>query len=573
MDLVLQQSRVELRLGRQLGRGGEGTIFAVNGRPDQAAKIYAVPPEPAKIRKLAVMSRVATPDLLGIAAWPADLLADVDGNVLGFVMPRVKAKQDIHELYSPKSRSEAFPDADFRFLVGVAANVARAFGTLHRAGHLVGDVNHGNLLVGPDGTVSLIDCDSIQVTDGSEVFTCDVGVPLFTAPELQGRPFRGLVRTENHDRFGLAVLLFHLLYMGRHPYAGRYAGPDDMPIERAIAEDRFAYGVDRSLGQMERPPGAIALEAMGASVERLFDAAFSRMGAGEGRPDAESWVKVLGGLASGLQPCRAVATHSYPGHLDGCPWCETEAQTGAQLFGRRADVLLAGAGDIEALVAAIASVPGPGPMPPLPSVTLSARRSRTPLGRPAPAARMEWERLLTRWDHEATAERFEQRRRELQSCWLELGDLPNQRSERLSVLEANRDIGQLRRHLDQFRIAGANIRGIGPGRTAMLASYGIETAADISRRGVAAIPTFNRMLAHELVRWRREKEASFRYHPNQPVDRRDIEALDLELLVRRNQLVAMLREGPVALRSLAAEIRVARERLLPLLEKAWEALA
>ena len=63
--------------------------------------------------------------------------------------------------------------------------------------------------VGADGTVMLIDCDSFQVRDGAEVFTCDVGVPLFTASELHGYGFRGLLRTENHDRFGLAVLLFH----------------------------------------------------------------------------------------------------------------------------------------------------------------------------------------------------------------------------------------------------------------------------------------------------------------------------------------------------------------------------
>lgn len=36
-------------------------------------------------------------------------------------------------------------------------------------------------------------------------FTCDVGVALFTPPALQGRPFRNLIRTPDHDRFGLAV--------------------------------------------------------------------------------------------------------------------------------------------------------------------------------------------------------------------------------------------------------------------------------------------------------------------------------------------------------------------------------
>ena len=126
--------------------------------------------------------------------------------------------------------------------------------------------------------------------------------------------------------------------------------------------------------------------------------------------------------------------------------------------------------------------------------------------------------------------------------------------------EPGRQASQLLRHLDRFRIVGANITGIGPGRASMLASYGIETAADISRKRIAAIPGFNRMLTLELVRWRRDKEARFHFNPNEPVDRRDIQAMDAELAARRKELLAELREGPASLRSLAAQIRVARER-------------
>ncbi|HWD73014.1 MAG TPA: hypothetical protein VG779_10850 [Actinomycetota bacterium] len=155
---------------------------------------------------------------------------------------------------------------------------------------------------------------------------------------------------------------------------------------------------------------------------------------------------------------------------------------------------------------------------------------------------------------------------------MKLADLPNQRSQRLVALTAGRETSQLLRHLDRFRIAGANVTGIGPGRASMLASYGIETAADISRKSIAAIPRFNRMLTLELVRWRRDKEARFHFNPNEPVDRRDIQAMDVDLAARRKELLAELREGPASLRSVAAQIRVARERLMPLLEDAWSAL-
>lgn len=124
----------------------------------------------------------------------------------------------------------------------------------------------------------LIDCDSFQITAGTDVFTCDVGVPLFTPPELQGQSFRGGRRDANHDEFGLAALIFHLLFMGRHPFAGRYLGAGEMPIESAIAQYRFAYGPDRSSSRMERPPGTIALEAVGPVIAGMFADAFGRAG-------------------------------------------------------------------------------------------------------------------------------------------------------------------------------------------------------------------------------------------------------------------------------------------------------
>jgi len=49
MDLTLLRSGETLRLGQQLGRGGEGTVFAVDGRPGQVAKVYTTPPGPTKV--------------------------------------------------------------------------------------------------------------------------------------------------------------------------------------------------------------------------------------------------------------------------------------------------------------------------------------------------------------------------------------------------------------------------------------------------------------------------------------------------------------------------------------------
>jgi DNA-binding helix-hairpin-helix protein with protein kinase domain len=279
-----------LRLGTELGRGGEGSVVALADRPGQVVKLYHETPSARKVAKLTALVAASGPAVQKVAAWPQELVRNAAGEIVGFLMPRLAERRDIHQLYSPRSRAAAFPTADFRFIVHVAANIARAFAVLHAQGHIVGDVNHGSIVVNPDGTVQLIDCDSFQVRDGAEVFTCDVGVPLFTAPELHGKAFRELVRTPNHDQFGLAVVLFHLLCVGRHPFAGRFLGSGEMPIERAIAEFRFAYGPEAATRQMAPPPGTLPLEALGSEIAGLFGAAFAAKAVYDARPKAADWV-------------------------------------------------------------------------------------------------------------------------------------------------------------------------------------------------------------------------------------------------------------------------------------------
>jgi len=388
-----------IQLGRELGRGGEGAVFPVIGVPDLVAKIYLKPPAPLKIEKLRSMARRSSPALLRVAAWPVDVLGDEAGTVRGFLMPKVSAREDVHELYSPKSRRRAFPGVDFRFLARVAANIARAFAQVHAVGNVIGDVNHGNALVGRDGTVVLIDCDSFQIRDGVRTFTCDVGVPLFTPPELAGQAFRGLKRSANHDAFGLAVLLFHLLYLGRHPFAGKHAD-GEMPIERAIAESRFVYGANAAQFGMTRPPGTLALGIFGEDIARLFESAFAPPGELP-RPAAAQWIDALQALESRLSSCGVSPSHYYPrrgpgpgpdGGAAGCCWCAFEFQTGLKLFTATRNTFDAqGNAKLAPLWDAITAVPRPERAQPLevPAYTELETASRDPLG-PVPRAILSW---------------------------------------------------------------------------------------------------------------------------------------------------------------------------------------
>jgi len=257
-------------LGKSLGRGGEGEVFSVPASPGSVAKVYHKPPDPSRAEKIAAMVSAATPDLLRVAAWPtATLHTRPHGPIAGLVMPLVEQHRELHVLYSPAQRRQIYPHAGWDFLVHAAVNVARAFASVHAAGHVMGDVNQKNVVVASDGTVRLIDCDSFQITAKGRRFLCEVGVPDFTPPELHGHSFSKVVRTQNHDRFGLAVLLFHLLFMGRHPFVGIFQVFQLSFVTGLLALIVKVWGLPDvvGLGQVTTPV-APSMEAVSGDVVR-----------------------------------------------------------------------------------------------------------------------------------------------------------------------------------------------------------------------------------------------------------------------------------------------------------------
>src|SRR4051812_4043663 len=362
---ILEQGGRRGRLGLRLGQGGEGIVYALEGRPGIVAKIFHQPLSAAGAAKIRAMAAARTPALDRLTAWPTGLVMAPTGEPIGLTMPQVEGHRDIHQLYSPRSRRALFPEADWRFLVRVATNVARAFATVHAAGHVIADINHSGILVSPDARVKLIDCDSFQVTVDGICYPCDVGVPVFTAPELQNQPLTGVVRTPNHDAFGLAVMIFLVLFMGRHPYAGRYLGDDEMPIERAIAEHRFAYGARRAALAIEQPPATPPLDVASPAVAELFERAFDAEAMLGGRPTAAEWVAALAALEAELVQCSVGIAHWHVPELE-CPWCPLEAATGVPLFAPVVSEATAGLFDLANFWQRIDALEHPGPAPEIP---------------------------------------------------------------------------------------------------------------------------------------------------------------------------------------------------------------
>lgn len=193
----------------------------------------------------------------------------------------------------------------------------------------MGDVNHGNCVVLADGTVRLIDCDSYAVKTDKTRYRCEVGVATHLAPELHGLDLGSVEREADHDNFGLAVIIFQLLFLGRHPFAGNYLGAEDKSLEDCISEYRFAYGETAEMKRVKQPPGTLSLAQVSPRIASLFERSFTD---GETRPEPREWVEALEDLSENLEQCSFHPGHHYFNKLVNCPWCEIEAQTGVMLF-------------------------------------------------------------------------------------------------------------------------------------------------------------------------------------------------------------------------------------------------
>jgi DNA-binding helix-hairpin-helix protein with protein kinase domain/Tfp pilus assembly protein PilF len=333
MNKIFYNSDAEIiRTGEPLGAGGEGAVFEVKGRCDLAAKIYHKPISTEKSDKLLALSRLGTGRLIKLSAWPIDILrARPGGDVVGFVMKRINEGKEVHALHSPKSRLQTFPEASWSFLVYVAANIVRAIATIHEHGFVIGDVNPKNILVTRRATIFLLDCDSFQVSAGGKFYRCEGGFPEYTPPELQGVALSEVTRAPAHDSFGLAVAVFQLLFLGRHPFSGLYLGEGEMSLMRAIREQRFAYGADSGSRDMKQPPGALSMDAIPEPIAELFRRAFLSAAADE-RPKPQEWIAPLESLATSLKKCGLHSGHHYFRELPECPWCGIETGARIRLF-------------------------------------------------------------------------------------------------------------------------------------------------------------------------------------------------------------------------------------------------
>lgn len=321
------ESGRRIKLGRFVGKGGQGTVYQVDNEQSQAIKVYETPTTKLenKIKDIVSVRKWKRPPA-SQAAWPLEPVYETSGfwwwkksRFIGYTMPYVANAHPIFRFYIPKERKEQNLNLNWGHMHLLAFNLATVFKRFHDHNFVIGDVNCKNILVTSQLLPVIIDIDSIQF---SPKYTTDVGIEDYTPPELAGTSLTNVVRNKQHDLFGLGHIIFQLLMNGCSPFAG--VPKIDFECEHVDKRCKelgiFPFYDNPYVGP---PKGMPTTEVFHPQIASGFTSCFikGRKNPAE-RPTADIWMEKLIQAESVLTRCNRNSNHVYSPHLSSCPWCK-----------------------------------------------------------------------------------------------------------------------------------------------------------------------------------------------------------------------------------------------------------
>lgn len=249
--------------------GGEGAIYDIdqpaNARHLVAKIIHDFKQNPSRVSKLEFLAQHRPPsanhdpDEIPALIWVEDLILDENNKVVGFVMPRV-AGEKLEILCAPQlpknlgqewhAYQRSNPD-NLRLRLKVCANIAKLVAELHATQqYVLADLKPDNIVIRPDGSVSIVDLDSIEILrHGETLHPATVATPDYTPPEYYTRgvePGKKAIHP-SWDRFSLAVIFYRIM-LGIHPFAASALPPYDNlnTLADKIENGLFVHDADKS---------------------------------------------------------------------------------------------------------------------------------------------------------------------------------------------------------------------------------------------------------------------------------------------------------------------------------------
>jgi len=306
------QTTIEVDL-KPIASGGEADIYSIVSPVNyvnQVVKLYRKgKATEEKEKKLAYMvqHRPHFSNYEGhhSVVWPSALAYDSQG-FAGYTMPRatgIKLELLCHPNL-PKTINKEWDKLSFQHPLSldlrkkICYNIAAAIALIHESeSYVLVDLKPDNMMIKPDGLISIIDVDSTEIIDQNEVlFQAHVATPEYTPPEFYTHIKEVSTQkiSETWDRFSLAVLFYRVLF-GIHPFTGTLNSPFEKHtnVSEIIERGFFVQGVHAPKFKVIPPPHK-RFSTMDSEIKKLFFLALdSTKNRPEFRPKASDWCHEL----------------------------------------------------------------------------------------------------------------------------------------------------------------------------------------------------------------------------------------------------------------------------------------
>jgi DNA-binding helix-hairpin-helix protein with protein kinase domain len=306
-------------LGHLLGRGGQGVVFAVQGRP-LAIKLLTATAQSSRQRLQESIARVKRLPLEGLrVARPLRALASPH---VGYVMELMTGMEPLSRMAQiPSDRRTSITPwyletGGLLRRLRVLAKAADLFAELHGRGLAYGDASPANIFMSQSHDAHetwLIDCDNVE----SGVSRRAVYTPGYAAPELfQSRGSDSLT-----DSWSLATIAFQTLCV-LHPFEGDDVHEGEPELEARAFEGKMPW-VDDASGANVATRGFPRDLVLTPDLKELSESCFGRSRTERlQRPGVATWAEKLHRAADQVLHCAECASSFYLNNLS-CPWCDT----------------------------------------------------------------------------------------------------------------------------------------------------------------------------------------------------------------------------------------------------------
>jgi len=293
---------------KPLGHGGEGLVHKIlspSSYTKFCVKLYYKPQEHNREQKINFMVNNPPSNLSSssyLVCWPEELVY-LKRSFAGFVMPLAFNKSiELYEL-STLNINPNLPNVwhkyDRNSRIGIESrlklcvNIAIAIHNIHSLNkYVMVDIKPKNMLITPDGKVSMTDLDSVQIADNKKlIFPALVSTPEYTPPEGVNLNVSKNYIPVSWDRFAISVAFYEILF-GLHPFAASASGPyENMnTIVEKIKNGLFVHG-SKSKHITNSPKLHDNFQLIPKSLQRLFLKAFDNNP--DSRPSIEEWGSLI----------------------------------------------------------------------------------------------------------------------------------------------------------------------------------------------------------------------------------------------------------------------------------------